>query len=121
ASRHSGFFYQAFDRFCAHTLGCFLLDEIYDLFDISWVLLKIVLCLVLLFFCKLWRTPTSFFVIKASKMICFPSIKPIIDGNAVHGEDRHQYGSIYALRAQQNTMGTLPNPMMLALLIQSMK
>src|SRR5262245_61924923 len=99
-SRHSGFFYKALDRFCTDTLGCILLKEIDDLFDISWVLHKIVLGFALFFFGKLWRTPGSFFVIESGKMMCFPSIKPIVDSNTVHRENGHQCGGIYALRAQ---------------------
>jgi len=102
-------------------LGCLLGNEIDDLFDISRMLLKIVLHFSLIFFCKLWRTSRSFFVIQSNKMMRFPRIKPIIDGNTVHGEYGHQCGGIDALRAQYNTMSTLPNTMVLALFIQSMQ
>jgi len=45
----------------------------------------------------------------------------MVDGDTINGEDRHQCGSIYALVTQQNTMGTLPNTMMLTLFINSME
>jgi hypothetical protein len=54
-------------------------------------------------------------------MLCFPGIKPIIDGDTINGEDRHQCGRIDALITQQNTMGTLPNTMMPTLFIKSME
>src|SRR5689334_10037356 len=92
-----------------------------DLSDISRMLFEIVLCFMLFFVCKLWRTSTSFFVIESSKMLCFPGIKPIVDGDTINGEDRHQCGRIDALVTQQNTMGTLPNTMMLTLFINSME
>src|SRR5215831_17591360 len=116
-----GFFYEAFDGFGADTLGYFLLKKIDNLSYISRMLFDIVLCFRLFFVCKLGRTATSFFVIKSSKMIGFPSIKPIIDGDPINGEDRHQCSRIDALITQQNTMGTLPNTMMLTLFIKSME
>jgi hypothetical protein len=45
----------------------------------------------------------------------------MVDGDTINGEDRHQRGCIYALATQQNTMGTLPNTMMLTLFINSME
>ena len=44
----------------------------------------------------------------------------MVDGDTIHGEDRHQGGRIDALVTQQNTMGTLPNTMMLTLCINSL-
>jgi hypothetical protein len=54
-------------------------------------------------------------------MMCFPTIKPMIEGDTIHRENRHQCSRIYALAAQQNTMSTLPNTMMLTLFINSME
>jgi hypothetical protein len=54
-------------------------------------------------------------------MLGFPSLKPIIDGDTINREDRHQCSRIDALVTQQNTMGTLPDTMMLTLLINSME
>jgi hypothetical protein len=33
-------------------------------------------------------------------MMRFPGIKPIVNGDTINGEDRHQCGSIYALATQ---------------------
>ena len=92
-----------------------------DLFYISRMLFNIVLCFILFFLCKLWRTSTSFFVIESSTMMYFPGSKPMVDGDPINGENRHQCGRIYALVTQQDTMGTLPNTMMLTLFIDSME
>ena len=92
-----------------------------DLSYISRMLFEIVLCFILFFICKLGRTSTPFFVIESREMMCFPSIKPSVDGDAIHGEDRHQCGRIDALVTQQNTMSTLPNTMMLTLFINSVE
>jgi len=97
ASRHSGFFYKAFDGFGTDTLGGFLLNKMDDLSYISRMLCEIVLCFTLFFFCKLWRPSASFFVIESSKMMCVPGIKPIIDGDTINGENCHQSSNIYAL------------------------
>jgi len=121
ASRHSGFFYQTFDGFRAHALGCVLFKKIDDLSYISRMLFEIVLCFILFFVCQLGRTATSFFVIESRKMMWLPGIKPIVDSDTIHGEDRRQCGRVYALVTQQNTMGTLPNTMMLTLFINSME
>src|SRR5262245_39324938 len=92
-----------------------------DLLYISRMLFEIGLGFILFFVCKLGRTSTSFFVIEPSKMLCFPSIKPIVEGDTINREDRHQCGRIDALGTQQNTMGTLPHTMMLTLFINSLE
>ena len=33
-------------------------------------------------------------------MMCFPGIKPMVEGDTINGEDRHQCGSVYALVTQ---------------------
>ena len=45
----------------------------------------------------------------------------MVDRDTIHGEDRRPCGSIYTLGTQQKTMGTLPNTMMLTLLINSLE
>jgi len=45
----------------------------------------------------------------------------MVDSDTIHGEDRHQCGSIDALGTQQKTMGTLPNTMMRTLFINSLE
>src|SRR5262249_43331525 len=99
-SRQSGFFYQALDGLRAHTLRCCLLKQMDDFSDISRMLFEIVLCFLLFFLCQRGRTSTSFFVIEARKMMCFPGIKPMVEGDTINGEDRHQYGSIDTLVTQ---------------------
>src|ERR671923_3035759 len=74
--------------------------QMHDLFHGLWVLCKILLCLLLFFSRKLWRTPTPFFVIQAGKMMCFPGIKPIVDRNTVNSEDSHKRSGIDALATQ---------------------
>src|SRR5215472_12013856 len=101
-------------------LGCVLLKQRDNLFYISRMLFEIMLYFILFIIGKLWRASTSFFVIEPSKMMRFPGIKPMIDGDTIHGENCHQCGGIYALATQQNTMGTLPNTMMLTLFINSL-
>src|SRR5262245_21009509 len=97
---YPSFFYEAFDGFGTHTLRYFLLKQMDDLSYISRMLFEIVLCFILFFVCKLWRTSTSFFVIKSSTMMCFPGIKPMVDGDTINREDRHQCGRIDALATQ---------------------
>lgn len=121
ASRQNGFFYQAFDGFGADTLGCFLLKKLHNFSDLSRMLFDILLCLILFFCCQLWRTSTPFFVLESSKMMRFPGIKPIVEGNTINRAYCHECSSRYALGAQYNTMSALSNTMMLTLLIQSMK
>ena len=97
-----------------------LLKKIDNLFYISRMLFDIVLCFILFFICKLWRTSTSFFVIESSKMIRFQGIKPIVDGDPINGEDGHRCSGSYTLELSKS-MGTLPNTMMLTLFINSME
>ena len=54
-------------------------------------------------------------------MMRFPGINPMIDGETMHGEDGPQGSRIEALATQYKTMGTLPHPMMLTLLRQSLE
>ena len=77
-----------------------MLKKIDNLFYISRMLFNIVLGFILFFLCKLWRTSTSFFVIKSRAMMYFLGIKPIVNGDPINGEDRHQCGRIEALVTQ---------------------
>jgi|SRR5215471_9796536 len=121
AARQSGFFYQTFAGFRAHTLGWVLLKKMDDLSYLSRMLCKIVGCFLLFCVCQRGRTSTSFFVRESRQMRRFPGIQPMVDRDTIHGEDRRPCGSIYTLGTQQKTMGTLPNTMMLTLLINSLE
>ena len=77
-----------------------MLNEMDNLADIARMLCQRVLCLILFFCCQLWRPSTPFFVIQSSTMMRFPGIKPMRDGETMHGEDGHQGSSMYALATQ---------------------
>ena len=102
-------------------LGWVWLKKMDNLSYISRVLFEIVLCFLSFFVGQLGRTSTPFFVIESNKMMCFSSSKPMIDGNTINREDRHQCSRIYALATQQKTMGTLPHTMMLTLFRHSLE
>jgi hypothetical protein len=114
-SRHSAFFYASLDSFRPDTLGGFWFDKMDNFFPIARRLCQILLDLCLFFFGKLVRTSTAFFVLPSSKMMRFPGIKPIVDSQAVNREYRHECSSRKALDTQENTMGPLPNTMLLTL------
>lgn len=98
-----------------------MFDEPHDLFDIFGMLLNIVLYL-LLFFCDEFRgASTPLVIIQSRKTSRVPSIKPVINGQTRNSKDLHEIKGGHAIKTQQNTMGTLPNPLMMALLMQSTK
>ncbi|SRR6266446_6882765 len=77
----------------------------------------------LLLFCdgELGRTATSFVIIQSSKTARVSGIKPVIERQTLHIKNLHEFMRGHALETQQNTMGTLPDTMMLTLFRQSME
>src|SRR6266498_4569599 len=114
-----GFFEQTFDRFCPDTFGGLLFDEMSHLLHIFGVLFDVLLHLLLFCDGELGRTSTSFVIIQSSKTSRVPGIQPVIERQTLHSKNLPEFMRGHALETQQNTMGTLPDTMMLTLFMQS--
>ena len=90
-----------------------------DLLNILRVLFDVLVRFLLFFAGELGVASTSFVIIEPCKMTGFPRSKPVIDRETIHSKDVQKISSSPALKTEENTMRTLPDPMMLTLFITS--
>lgn len=83
------------------------------------VLLDVLVCFLLLFTGELRVAPTAFTIVEPGKMLSFPRIEPMIDGETTNSKDVHQISSGSPLKTEEKTMRTLSNAMVLTLFIAS--
>src|SRR5215217_749932 len=92
-----------------------------DLLHVLRIFCNILLYFFLFFPCKLRMVSTSCMIIESCKMTRFPSIKPVIYGQTSHIKTMDKVISSLAIKAQENTMSTLSDTVMLTLFIASTK
>src|SRR2546423_15413185 len=98
--------------------GCLLFDHMGYLLHIFWVLCDVLLHLLLFCDGEFGRTSTSFVIIQSSKTSRAPGIEPVIERQTLHIKNLHEFIRGHALDTQQNTMGTLPDTVMVTVFMQ---
>jgi hypothetical protein len=90
-----------------------------DLLHVLRILFHVVWHVLVFFFGKLGMASTSFMILKSCKMTTFPRIKPMRECETIDIKDVPKIRGCPALNAEENTMSSLSDPMMLTLFIAS--